>query len=422
MSTIKDFNQAKEILYGYIPKQPNVTKYNLDNTRRLMDALGNPQEGFKTIHVAGTSGKTSTCYYTAALLKNAGYKVGVTVSPHVDEINERVQIGLVPMPEPEYCQELGQFIDIIEDADIQPSYFELLIGFAYWIFSKQKVDYAVVEVGLGGLLDGTNVINREDKVCVITDIGLDHTKILGDKLDQIALQKAGIIHENNAVFMNEQNNEVKNVIRKRCDEHNTSLNIIHPNQHPANLSDLPTFQIRNIQLAIAAVNYTLSRDFNRQLTNSDIDASKTTYVPARMEVARYKDKVVIMDGSHNEQKIGALIDAIKTRYPGKTVTLLVGFGENKQTSVIESMKLLQMISNDIILTTFSIGQDELRASIGAEDLATYAEETGFAHITTESNPQLALELLTTTESDICLVTGSFYLLNEIRPLVLGSAA
>jgi dihydrofolate synthase/folylpolyglutamate synthase len=172
MLRIETFSEASKLLAKFIPPD-RPTSYTLDRMEQLMDYLGNPQNRLSVIHIAGTSGKTSTSYYIAALLHATGKTVGLSVSPHIDTIAERAQIDLRPLEESDYCEQLGIFLELIEKSGIQPSYFEVLVAFMYWLFDRRGVDYAVVEVGLGGLLDGTNVVDRSDKVCVITDIGFD---------------------------------------------------------------------------------------------------------------------------------------------------------------------------------------------------------------------------------------------------------
>jgi dihydrofolate synthase/folylpolyglutamate synthase len=418
MQIIRNFQQAKDVLYKYIQSTSNITRYNLDNISKLMVYLDNPQDKFKVIHIAGTSGKTSTSYYVASLLRQAGYDVGLTVSPHIDEINERVQVNLLPLPEQEYCRELNIFLNIIKASNLNPSYFELLIAFAYWVFAKCGMEYAVVEVGLGGLMDGTNVINRNDKVCVITDIGLDHTKILGKTISEIAYQKAGIIQCNNIVFMYIQEEEVMAQVSNRCLDKKADLHVInsgYPNY--SNFESLPLFQIRNLNLATQTVNYILSRDYNKTLSSNEISNASNIYIPGRMEIVPYNGGMLILDGSHNEQKISALVESMHQKFPSDSVGLLVSFGENKQTSVLACLKLLSKISSVIILTAFNLGQDEVRVSIRPDELAVYAREAGFATVIVESEPSRALELLSAENVDIRLVTGSFYLLNNIRPIV-----
>lgn len=419
MQIVNNFFQAKVALYKYIPTGVGVTRYNLENMTRLMDYLGNPQNRLKIVHVAGTSGKTSTSYFVASLLQKAGYTVGLTISPHIDEINERAQINMLPLTEKEYCFELSNFLNLIETSNLSPSYFEALIAFAYWLFAKRDMEYAVIEVGLGGLMDGTNVISRDDKVCVITDIGLDHTKILGDTVDKIAYQKAGIIQPNNAVFTYRQDEKVMATIEKRCSDMNADLRIIQPDYKNDGFStSLPLFQKRNLHLAVDVVDYVLGRDFGKTLKNNEIISGSNVYIPGRMEVISYHDKTLILDGSHNEQKIGALVESVLQKYPTDSITLLVSFGENKQSSVLDCLKLLRTISSSIILTSFDLGQDEVRASIKPDTLAVLAKEVGFTDITTEPDPHKALELLIEKTFDIGLITGSFYLLNHVRGVVL----
>jgi dihydrofolate synthase/folylpolyglutamate synthase len=281
------------------------------------------------------------------------------------------------------------------------------------------MDYAIVEVGLGGLLDGTNVVNRADKVCVITDIGIDHTNILGDTISKIAYQKAGIIKQENAVFMCQQDESVMTVIEKRCSETNSNLNIVNSvfQDYNGQLS-LPLFQQRNLNLAICIVDYVLNRDQNKKLTSNEIICASTVYIPGRMEIISYNNKTVILDGSHNEQKIGALVESMRQQYPASSIALLVSFGENKQTSVLSCLKLLRTISPTIILTAFDIGQDEIRISIKPTELAILAKKVGFTNIIIEPEPCVALELLLKNTANIGLVTGSFYLLNHVRGIVL----
>ena len=195
--TIRNLSEANAALLPYVSQTPRMTgdDLKLERVMKLMDVLGNPQDKLPVIHIAGTSGKTSTGYYMAALLKAGGKKAGLTISPHIDSVNERVQIGGSPLPEAEFCSELGNFLEIIRGAGQSPSYFELLYAFALWVFVRRGVDYAVVETGLGGLLDATNVTGRADKVCIITDIGFDHEYVLGSGLAQIAAQKIGIVHD-----------------------------------------------------------------------------------------------------------------------------------------------------------------------------------------------------------------------------------
>jgi dihydrofolate synthase/folylpolyglutamate synthase len=370
--------------------------------------------------VAGTSGKTSTAYFSAAVLHSAGFSVGLTTSPHIDEVNERVQLDLVPLPEKKYCKLLGEFLDVVHETGLKPSYFELLMAFAYWVFAREGVDYAVIEVGLGGLLDATNVISREDKVCVITDIGLDHTYVLGDTIEEITEQKAGIITPSNAVFMQSQVQTVMDVVGEAIGRTNSTLNVIGGNFNndlDPIYEALPGFQKRNFTLAFAAASFMLQRDGHAPLTPQQVHKALRVYIPARMEEADYEGKTIVMDGSHNEQKIAALVQAMEKQFVYQDISLLVSFGTLKLPSVLESLKLLRELSPRIIITKYTEGQDEKRAALDPDVVAGLAHDAGFTTVITETDTKKAFDTLMADEAPIHLITGSFYLLNNYRPLI-----
>jgi dihydrofolate synthase / folylpolyglutamate synthase len=280
---IDSISSAEKILQEYIPKVSIYSGDNmtLDRMWPLLEALNNPQDKLKVIHVAGTSGKTSTSYYIAQQLIKSGKKIGLTVSPHVDKITERVQINGKPVSDKRFCKDLGIFLDLVSKSGVSPSYFELLIAFVYWVFDKEAVDYAVIETGMGGLLDGTNVAQREDKVCVITDIGFDHMHILGNTLSEIAQQKAGIIHNNNSVYAYDQNTEIDNTIRTRSQEMSAHLKTFNFTELEGLKTEvvaaLPDFQKRNWLLA-------------EEVTKSIANRDNFTYVPVHTSRIGYSSR------------------------------------------------------------------------------------------------------------------------------------
>jgi dihydrofolate synthase/folylpolyglutamate synthase len=416
MSRLLTFDDAAEVLQRFVPGAGSTSAYTLGRMLSLMDFLGNPQDSLKVVHVAGTSGKTSTSYYVAALLHEAGKKVGLSVSPHVVAVNERVQINLEPLAEAEFCRELSEFLEIIAKSDVTPTYFELLVAFAYWEFAKQHVDYAVMEVGLGGLLDGTNVVNRDDKVCVITDIGLDHVNVLGNTLPEIAIQKAGIIQPKNTVFTHRQAIEILTVFQKRCDEQGAELQIIEPGKLLADLEFLPLFQQHNFTLAQAASNFALQRDDHVTFTAEQIQKSAHVHIPARMEIFKCDDKTIILDGAHNAQKLQALIESIKVKFPGQKVAALVSFADGRDYRLESSLQELAGLTDTLIITTFHKGQDLPHGAVEPGVLVKLARVQGFATIETVSDPAQAFTKLLRRPEPVLLVTGSFFLMNEVRPL------
>jgi dihydrofolate synthase/folylpolyglutamate synthase len=418
MAEIKNLADAQKALAKFYGKQA-AGPYTLDRMRRLMEYLGNPQNELRVIHVAGTSGKTSTAYYITSLLAAAGYKAGLTVSPHVDNINERVQINCAPLEETRFCIEIDIFLKLVKKSGISPSYFECMVAFAYWEFARQKVDYAVVEVGLGGLLDGTNVVERDDKVCVITDIGLDHTELLGETVDKIAAQKAGIIQDNNHVFMYRQSDEVTEAVAKRVNEKHALLHLVPDESANAPNSGLPKFQQRNLWLAAYIDFYILGRDYRKELTTEQINEAATVYIPARMEVQRYGEKTLVIDGAHNAQKLGTLLEAVHEKFPGKQLAALVGFVEGDPRRLHGALDVLTQNCEALITTNFYEEKDYPKHSVPTDQVIIQCHELGFDDISAVESPKKALQQLMTRKEEILLITGSFYLLNHIRPLLKG---
>jgi len=187
---IQSFKQAEELLSQHIPKTSTQTfpgKLGLNRAKYFLKLLGNPQEKLKIIHIAGTSGKGSTCYLISSLLTSQGFKVGLHQSPHLTDVTERFQIDGKIISQKEFVFYLNKVIPVINMVGKtfhgSLTYFEILVGLAYLIFYEKKIDYAVIETGLGGKYDGTNVVARPDKLSVLTKIGLDHTNILGKTIE-----------------------------------------------------------------------------------------------------------------------------------------------------------------------------------------------------------------------------------------------
>ena len=199
------YTEVIDYLYSRLPMftrdGASAYKKDLDRTIALCEAVGNPQEKFKTIHVAGTNGKGSSSHMLAAILASAGYKTGLYTSPHLVDFRERIRINGAQISEQFVIDYVNSQQDFIEE--IQPSFFEATVAMAFDYFAKEKVDIAIIEVGLGGRLDSTNIISPE--VCLITNIGMDHMNLLGDTLEEIAGEKAGIIKPYTPVVISETN-------------------------------------------------------------------------------------------------------------------------------------------------------------------------------------------------------------------------
>lgn len=378
--------------------------YSLDNMRALMDYLENPQENLRVVHVAGTSGKTSTAYYVSAFLTAGGQKVGLSVSPHVDEINERVQVNGSPLAEAEFCRVLTEFMGRLEKLPVDPSRFEVMAAFSYWYFAKEKVDYAVMEVGLGGLKDGTNMVSRPDKVAVITDIGLDHTHMLGETLQEIAGQKIGIVKPGNTVFTYLQPNEVMAVYEDYCSRQKAYLKVLDSPQ-------TGDYRRRNWRLAHEVYKYLANRDGLPRLSGKALEESRNVYIPGRFDVRKLGDKTLIMDGAHNPQKMAAFVEGFKNLYPRQKAAVLISIKGGKDSSAI--VDELVPIAERAVTTRFNAEQDMPAHSMDPGRLAEALTDRGVPAEAIEDQLRAVQALLSGPE-DICIITGSFYLLGQIR--------
>ena len=418
INNMQDVNTA---LLPYVPLVSQLTGKDttLARIRPLMAYLGNPQDALKVVHIAGTSGKTSTAYYIAALLGSTDNKIGLTVSPHIDSVKERVQINGKMLTDGSFCSELEKFLGLVEQSKIKPSYFELLYAFSLWEYERQKVDYAVVETGMGGLYDATNVATRRDKICIITDIGFDHMHLLGHTLKEITGQKIGIVHPGNEVFMYRQDDEVIQVVNDWTASHQAKLHLITSgaNDNTAKIKNLtmPLFQQRNWRLAKHVYDFIQERDALKTLTETKLLETQLIQVPARMDVRIAGNKTIIMDGAHNVQKMKTFIASFVALYPNVKPVVLLSLKQGKEYKSV--LPLLTKFASRIMLTTFQTSQDLPVHSIDPQVLRQAVREINAEiPIDTISDLREAYSAFLATPEPIGVVTGSFYLLSQIRQL------
>ncbi|MDQ3123430.1 MAG: Mur ligase family protein [bacterium] len=418
MTNRDGISTADAILQKCVPLSSQVTgkDITLKRMRKIMSALGNPEKNLNVIHIAGTSGKTSTSYYITRMLQLSGEKTGLTISPHVDSVRERVQINLELMTDKEFCDELKTVIDILENKQLTPTYFELLVALAYWYFSKEKVNYAVTETGMGGLHDGTNIAGNPNKLCIITDIGMDHLQVLGHTVADIARQKAGIIHNKNAVLLYRQGDKIMKVIKNQCDQKDASIHIFEQNTLAAlnDVSYLPTFQQRNWLLAYEAFKLIQARDSLRGLHIIELKKSMALQVPGRMDLVQVAGKTIIMDGAHNEQKMQAFVDSFKQKFPDRKVPVLLSLKLGKVSSVV--LKLLKQVTSTLIITEFTGGQDLPGEAMDAQELAEAAIKLNYKDVLIEISPEHAYKKLLEFADNTAIITGSFYIISQLRQI------
>ena len=285
-------------------------KKDLTNTLALAKHLKFPEKKFKTIHVAGTNGKGSTSHLLASVLQEAGYKVGLYTSPHLKDFRERIKINGEPIDEIDviyFIKEHNTFL-----AAHKLSFFEMTVGLAFDCFAKHKVDIAVIEVGLGGRLDSTNIINPE--VSVITNIGFDHTQFLGETLPEIAFEKAGIIKENTPLVVGEFQEETFPVFKKIASEHKAPIYLAEELVTENYKTDLKgSYQQKNVKTAAQALYILKEKGFvisDENLKSGLLNVVKNTGLLGRWQVLQQKPKA-ICDTGHNKEGLNYVFKQLK---------------------------------------------------------------------------------------------------------------
>ncbi|OIP51868.1 MAG: tetrahydrofolate synthase [Flavobacteriaceae bacterium CG2_30_34_30] len=289
-------------------------KKDLNNTIALTNYLGNPERNFKSIHVAGTNGKGSVSHMLASVLQDAGYQVGLYTSPHLLDFRERIRINGKPISQREVINFVKENKPFFENHSL--SFFEMTVGLAFQSFSNHKVDIAIIEVGLGGRLDSTNVITPE--VSVITNIGKDHTQFLGNTLAEIAVEKAGIIKSNIPVVIGETKEETKPVFEKIALEKLSP--IVFAENIPVkkySLDLLGSYQEKNYKTAVVAIN-TLTQYSNFTIAESNIEnglkrVAKNTGLQGRWQVLGKFPKV-ICDTAHNAEGLQYVLKQLQEEW------------------------------------------------------------------------------------------------------------
>ncbi len=309
-------------------------KANLNNTWDLMMLLKNPHLGFKSIHIAGTNGKGSTAHMLAAVFQQAGYKTGLYTSPHLVDFRERIKINGLPIPE----QSVLDFVQKHKSdfSKMELSFFEMTVGMAFDYFAEQQIDIAIVETGLGGRLDSTNVLSPE--LSIITNISLDHTQFLGNTLEQIAMEKAGIIKENTPVLIGELQEEIFDVFKETAAKNNSSL-FLAGEKLAAKLgevnSDLKgSYQRKNLQTTLGAI-HLLEKSFpdlKANLHSALSQTAKLTGLRGRWETLS-ESPLTIADTAHNLAGITEVVDQLK-KYSYRQLHIVWGMVADKNTKEI----------------------------------------------------------------------------------------
>ncbi len=431
---ISTFNQAQKYLFAHIPDS-NERKFpgeqGLARMRALVSVLGNPQEKYPVIHIAGTSGKGSTATLISTMIASQGFKVGLHLSPHLLDIRERIQINNTLLSKEKFVAYLNEIIPAVEKVSSGEygavTYFEILVALAYYTFWKEKVQYAVIETGMGGRFDGTNIVQNPEKLSVITKIGYDHTTVLGKTLSAIAWQKAGIIHYDNRVITVDQPKSVSKIIKDAADTHKGVLIIVNKKsfsinsiteqgtiyydnkrKQEAHLGLIGAHQAENAMVAREVISQLSKREKWEINEESLVNAVQNLHLPGRMDIVHDNKSKLIIDGAHNKQKMNAFLSALTTLYPGEKFTFLVAFKHGKDSK--QMIELLEEYAKEIIVTDFWVdSQDMLNISESIDTVVSYVKNIPVTAIT---GPKNALAYAQTRDSRI-VITGSLYFSAEI---------
>jgi dihydrofolate synthase/folylpolyglutamate synthase len=312
---------------------PAAYKPGLDNTWALLELVGNPHEGLKTVHIAGTNGKGSTSHMIAASLQVAGYKTGLYTSPHLKDFRERIRINGIMIPE----EEVVTFVNEYHEAwqAIQPSFFEITVAMCFWYFKRAGIDIAVIETGLGGRLDSTNVI--EPEVSVITNIGYDHMNLLGDTIEKIAAEKAGIIKSNRSAVLGAMREEARQVMCSTAQHLHAPLidsTYIPDSMIPGGALQ-GNYQTENRATAFMALRTLAARGWN--VNEQHISAGFQQVVELTGLLGRWQKlnerPLVIADVAHNEDGIQVVLRQL-SETPHKQLHFVLGMVGDKDVSLV----------------------------------------------------------------------------------------
>ncbi len=398
-------------------------KPGLERTRALLDALGCPERALKFVHITGSNGKGSTAAMLASVLTAAGYRTGLFTSPHLYRFNERFQLDGAPIPDAALASITDRVLAAAETLPEHPTEFELMTAIGFLRFAEAHCDIVVLEVGLGGRLDSTNVIPAPE-AAVITNIALEHTALLGDTLAAIAREKAGILKSGSRAVLYAQTNEVGEVIERVCVEKNIPLTVTDPAQlrvlasspeghrftyrggRELRLALLGDYQLRNAMTVLDTVEALRAQGWSISDDAVAVGLAAARW-PGRLELVRRAPDFII-DGGHNPQCAQALADALRGLYGGKKLIFLVGVLADKDW---QAMLRAVLPLAERVLTV----RPESERAKSETELADWVHAQGVpaeAHPTIADAADAALALA--APDDVICAYGSLYSVGELR--------
>lgn len=409
-------------------------KPGLERMRDLLDLMGRPDDGYPLIHVAGTNGKTSTARMATLILVAHGLTTGTHTSPHLQDIEERLAVNGRTSTSEEFAlavSDVAAFADLREDAGEEPNtYFELTAAAAFAFFAEQAVNAAVIEVGLGGRLDATNVIDAD--VCVVTSIGVDHVEFLGEDIRRIAAEKLGIAGPQSILVTGplpeEAMDEANQVARRLGIQHRrydidygieryergvggwlASIKGAEATYEDIFLPLHGRFQLTNLAIAVAAAEALIGRKLDREAL---VDAAAVATAPGRMEPLA-SSPFVMVDGAHNADGVATLVDSLQEEYPTTKWYVLLGvMGEKNVELMIQN---LAPVAAGLVTTAV----DSKRALPSVELAAKAGQVLNGVPVLASESVEFGLDMVRAEAGSdgAVLVTGSLYLVGEVRDLL-----
>lgn len=400
------FQNSYEVI-DYITKRTKRT-YGLSEFRKFMQDIGNPQDQLRCIHVGGTNGKGSTTNYIRSILQQAGYKVGTFTSPHLETHHDRIRINDQSISDEDLVRYANQYVNQWEAYGVTMFEIDMFISVMY--FLENQVDYAIYEVGLGGELDATNIINP--LLSVITTIGYDHMDYLGNTIEEITRAKAGIIKHQTPLITHERKDVCITIMREVCEEKQAELievkdaekiqygkEIIFDYQNLSNLK-ICTYAHYQVENACNAIEVCLwLRDHQVLITDEQIrQGLKEANWKGRFELV-HENPLVFLDGAHNEHGMMALVDTVKQM--GYSLTIVFSALRDKETD--KMLEMLLSVSDDIIVTEFTFYRakpaDALAGNYPVQVVYDWKE---------------AIATALSHQKEMVLITGSLYFISDVR--------
>lgn len=410
-------------------------KLGLETVEKLLELLGDPHKKLKIIHVAGTNGKGSVCSFVSKILEDAGYKVGLYTSPFLERFTERIRINGIEIPE----SEVARIITIVEEiipvmlseGYDNPTEFEIVTAMAFYYYNYCKVDYVVLEVGLGGRYDATNIIDNS-LVSVITSISLDHIGVLGDTISKIAYEKSGIIKEDGSVVVYKQQYDAEKVIKDICNSKHATFYDVEFNTISVKSSNINSqvfdytsenmtyrnveikligeHQIRNAVLAINVIEV-LNNKYDLKIGIDNIKRGLTNTIwPGRIEIIN-DEPLFIIDGAHNLDGAKSLAKVVRENFSDRKSTLVIGMLKDK--AIDEVLEVLIPLFDNII-ATYPISDRSLDEILLKEKISKIKKNV-VAIKDIEEAVKYAFN--TTNKGDVIISAGSLYMIGSVRTIV-----